>query len=105
MNSFLRSIIDFYFLKKIFIIYNDGKFNFWRRKKIKDVRNLFRLKQGIKGIKDIVLSNIEDLSECEKEEENYYKPIRVNNFWSNNYIEYKTNGNKVKWNTISWRIS
>ena len=98
-------MIDFYFLKKIFIIYNDGKFNFWRRKKIKDVRNLFRLKQGIKGIKDIVLSNIEDLSECEKEEENYYKPIRVNNFWSNNYIEYKTNGNKVKWNTISWRIS
>ena len=44
----------------------------------------------------MVLSNIEDLSECEKEEENYYKPIRVNNFWSNNYIEYKTNGNKVK---------
>ena len=22
------------------------------------------------------------------EEENYYKPVRASNFWSNNYIEY-----------------
>ena len=32
----------------------------------------------------------------EKEEENYYKPVRVNTFWSNNYIEYKSNGDKNK---------
>ena len=35
LNAFLRSIIDFYFLKKnlfFFIIYNDGKSKAWRRK-------------------------------------------------------------------------
>ena len=25
------------------------------------------------------------------EEENYYKTVRVSNFWSNNYIECKSN--------------
>ena len=60
------------------------------------MRNLFRLKKEVKGIKDIVLRNIKNLFEYEKEEENYYKPVRVNNFWSNNYIEYKSNGDKNK---------
>ena len=41
---------------------------------IKDVRNIFRLKKQIKGIKDIVLSNIKNLFEYEKEV-NYYKPV------------------------------
>ena len=26
----------------------------------------------------------------EHEERDYYKPVRVNNFWNNNYIEYKS---------------
>ena len=71
---------------------------------IKDIRNLFRLKNkelnytGItdisnfflskketKAIKDRILRDIKNLPE--DEEENYYKPVRVNNFWSNNYIE------------------
>ena len=38
---------------------------------IKDIRNLFRLKKEIKGIKDIVHRNIENLFEYEKEEENF----------------------------------
>ena len=63
----------------------------------KDIRNLFRLKKGVKGIKDIVLRNIKNLFEYEKEEKIYYKPVRVNNFWNNNYIEYKSYGDK---NTI-----
>ena len=25
------------------------------------------------------------------EEKDYYKPVRVGNFWSNNYIEYESN--------------
>ena len=29
-------------------------------------------------------------------EENYYKPVRVNNFWSNNYIEHKSKGDRNK---------
>ena len=32
----------------------------------------------------------------EEEEENYYKPVTVNNFQSNNYIEYKSNGHRNK---------
>ena len=62
---------------------------------IKDVRNIFRLKKQIKGIKDIVLSNIKNLFEYEKEV-NYYKPVWESNFWSNNYIEYKNNGDRNK---------
>ena len=61
---------------------------------IKDIGILFRLRPKVQGIKDIVLRNITNLFEYEKEEENYYKPVRANNFWSNNYSEYKNNGDK-----------
>ena len=44
------------------------------------MRNLFRLKKKVKGIKNTVIRNIKDLFEYEKKEENYYKPVRVNNF-------------------------
>ena len=37
-----------------------------------------------------------NLFEHEKEEENYYKPKRVSNFWSNNYIEHKSTGDRNK---------
>ena len=52
---------------------------------IKDIRNLFRLKNEVKGINNIVLRYVNNLSENENEEENYYKPVRVNSFWRNNY--------------------
>ena len=52
---------------------------------IKDMRNLFRMEKETKVIKD--------------RRRNYYKPIRVNNFWSNNYIKYKNKGDSNK--TIS----
>ena len=61
---------------------------------VKDIRNLFRQEKETKGIKDRILRNIKNLFEHEKEEENYYKPVRVSNFWSNNYIEYKSNSDK-----------
>ena len=60
------------------------------------MRNLFGLKKEVKEIKDIILRNIKNLFEYEKEEENYYKPVRVNNFWTNNYIEYKSNSDRNK---------
>ena len=63
---------------------------------VKDIRNLFRLKKEIKGNKDKVLRNIKNLFEYEKEEENYYKPGRVYNFWSNSYIEYKSSSDRNK---------
>ena len=37
----------------------------------------------------MVLRNIKNLFEYEKEKENYYKPVRVNDFQSNNYFQYK----------------
>ena len=61
---------------------------------VKDIKNLFKLKKEVKEIKDIVLGNIKNLFEYEKEEENYYKSVKVNNFWSSNYVEYKSNGDK-----------
>ena len=42
-----------------------------------------------------MLKDVKNLFE-HKKEENYYKPITVNNFWSNNYIEYESNGDKNK---------
>ena len=32
----------------------------------------------------------------EQEEENCYKLVRVNSFWSNNYIEYENNSDRNK---------
>ena len=57
---------------------------------IKDIRNLFRLEKETKAIKDRILRDIKNLFEHE-EEENYYKPTRLSNFSSNNYIEYESN--------------
>ena len=54
---------------------------------IKDVKDLFRLKKENKVIKDRRLGDIRN--PFEHEEENYYKPVRVGKFRSNNYIEYK----------------
>ena len=31
-----------------------------------------------------------------QEEKDYYKPVRVGNFWSNNYIEYESNRDRNK---------
>ena len=53
---------------------------------IKYIKNLFRLEKGIKAINPRILRDIKNLFEHEKEGENYYKPVRVSNFWSNNYI-------------------
>ena len=42
-----------------------------------------------------MVRNIKNLFEYEKKEENYYKAVRIwSNFWSNNYIEYKSDGDK-----------
>ena len=40
---------------------------------IRDIRNLF-----------------------DNEEEDYYKPVKVGNFWSKKYIEFKSNGDRNK---------
>ena len=55
---------------------------------IKNITNLFRLEKDTKGIKDKILRDFKNLSE------EYFKPLILNNFLSNNYIEYKSNGDR-----------
>ena len=62
---------------------------------IRDIGNRFRLKKETKAIKDRILRDIKNLFE-DKDEENYHKPVRVSNFWSNSYIEYKSNEGRDK---------
>ena len=50
--------------------------------KIRNVRNLLILKKK-KKIKDRIIRDTRNLFE---HEEDYYKPVRVGNSWSNNYI-------------------
>ena len=49
----------------------------------KNIRNLFKVKkrQNYTAIKDI---------------RNVFRTVRVNNFWSNNYIQYESNGDRNK---------
>ena len=65
---------------------------FFRLKK--DIRNLFRLEKETKAIKDRMIKDIRNLCWNKEEEESYYKPVRVNNFWSNSYIEYESNSDR-----------
>ena len=51
---------------------------------IKNITNLFRLEKDTKGIKDKILRDIKNLSE------EYFKPLILNNFLSNNYIEIRS---------------
>ena len=52
---------------------------------IKDIRNDFRLEKETKANKDRIHRDTKNLFEYE--EEDYYKPVIVNNFRSNNYTE------------------
>ena len=61
---------------------------------IKDIRNLFRILKIIKTIKYKVLRSIKSIFEYKKEQENYCKPVKVNTFWNNDYIKDKRYGDK-----------
>ena len=63
---------------------------------IKDIRNLFRhKKKKLKQLKIEYLVILRIFLSIKKKK-NYYEPVRVNNFWSNNYIEYESNGDRNK---------
>ena len=53
-----------------------------------------KLKKENETIKGRIIRDIRDLFEQEKED--YYKPVRVGNFWSKHYIEYENNGDRNK---------
>ena len=70
---------------------------------VKDIRNLFRLKEGNETIKDKIIRDIRNLFEHEKED--YYKSIRVGKFWSNNYIKYESKSDRNKRLSIEEHLS
>ena len=57
----------------------------------KNIRNLFKWKKENEAIKDRINRGIKTLF---AQEDGYYKPIRVGNFWNNSYIEYESNGDR-----------
>ena len=61
---------------------------------VRNIKNLLRLKKEKKAIENRIVRYIRKL--FEHKEELYYKPVRVGNFWSNNYIEYESNGDRYK---------
>ena len=65
---------------------------------VKYIRNLFRLKKENETIKNRIIRDIRNL--FENEEEDYCKLVRVGNFWSNNYIERESNGDRNKTLTV-----
>ena len=61
---------------------------------VTDIGNFFRLKKENKAIKNRIIRDIRSI--FEHKEEDYYKLVKVGSFWSNNYIEYESNGNRNK---------
>ena len=60
---------------------------------IKDITKLFRLKEENVAIKERVIRNIKNLFEYE---DDYYKIVRLGNFWSNNIFNMKVMVIEVK---------
>ena len=61
---------------------------------MKNMRNLFRLKTQNEASKDRIIRDIRNL--FGEEEEDYYNPVRMGNFWSRDYIKYESNGGRNK---------
>ena len=58
-----------------------------------DIKDLYSLEKK-KEINDKVLRDMKAL--FDSAEEDYYKPIRTDNVFSSNYIEYESTGDKDK---------
>ena len=69
----------------------------------RDKKSLFKSKRkkiiktlhDSKTKKDRKIEKIEKIL-YERKEKDYYKPIKINNAFNDNYIEYQSNGNKDK---------
>ena len=71
---FISSTIGKSYFVTLLLILIESSFSF-----AEDVRNLFKLKKETnETIKDKIITD-------------YYQPLRLHNFWSNNYIEYESN--------------
>ena len=52
------------------------------------------MKKENEASKDTVIRDTKN--DFEHEEEDYYKPVGLGNFWGNNYTEYESNGDRNK---------
>ena len=84
VENIIKDIRNIFRLKKLKKEINDAT--------IKCIRNIFRLKNENKTIKGRIIRDIRNL--FEHKEGNYYKPVKVNNFQTNNFIEYKSKGDR-----------
>ena len=66
--------------------------NIWTLFDTEEAKEDKKKKQNEGIIKDRIIRDIRTL--FEQQEEDYYQPKRVSNFWNNNYIEYMSNGDK-----------
>ena len=71
---------DYSKLERVKTMYGGGKKQS-EKNVIKSIRNLFKLKKENEAIKDRIIRDIRSLF---KQEEDYYKPLRVGNFFNNN---------------------
>ena len=62
---------------------------------IKSIRRFYKLKKENEAIKAKLVRYIRTLFK-QQEENDYFKPIRVDNFWNNNYIKYEKSGDRNK---------
>ena len=63
------------------------------KKTFKSIRKLCKLKKENEAIKGRIFRDIWALF---KQEDDYYEPITVGNFWNNNYLEYESSGDRNK---------
>ena len=75
----------------------------WRSKETGITKNKIKKSENkiIRVTQDRIYRDIENLYE---QVGDYCKPVRVGNFYSNNYIEYKNNGDRNKKTPINQRI-
>ena len=57
---------------------------------------MYKGQKIIKTIEDKVISDTRNFFEQEKEEEDYYKPEKVDKIYSDNFIIYESRGDKNK---------
>ena len=67
---------------------------------IKKLRHSFKLKKENEPINGRIIREIKTIFE---QEEDYHKLTRIDNFWTNNYIEYESNSDRNK-NPINQRM-
>ena len=61
-----------------------------------DIMNLFRFKKKQKKTKKLDIRILRDIRNLFEHKKNYYKPVSVGNFWSNNQIDYESKGGRNK---------